>query len=248
VSHGGWTPPYPPLTGSSQPPKRRGLLLAGVIGLVVVLLGAGVLTTWALTKDGDNPDPKPTASTTATPSVGTPTAATVHPQAGKEPAVSSSWPAAWPKFAPTDKVTTMDKPAGLGFSFKIPSGWKCAKIDQSGTYAKWQCTSADAGAGGDLIVRECAEPCDSARKIQMRQAESAWSLQWKRAEGNTAYASSETIPGPDGTPRYGLVAIRYWHSKAGGPLDRQVVFRMTAKPAQKGSLHKILNEVRAGTP
>jgi hypothetical protein len=252
VSHGGWTPPYPPLTGSSEPPKRRGLLIAGVIGLVVVLVGGGVLTTWALTRGGDEPDPKPTASTSAEPSAepsaGTPKAPAAHPQAGKEPPVPGTWPAAWPKFAPTDKVTTMDKPAGLGFSFKIPSDWKCAKVDQSGAYAKWECKSADAAAGGELIVRECAEPCDSPRKIQMRQAENAWSLQWRRVEGNTAYASSDTVPGPDGKPQYGLVAIRYWHSKPGGPLDRQVVFRMTAPPAEKGSLQKVLNEVRAGTP
>jgi len=247
----GW--PQPP---AAPPRKRRGLLVAGVILLVLVLVGAGVVTTWALTKSDDSkPVDRPTAAPSktakppASPNPGANPPA-VSDRAGKEPPIAGSWPTAWPTFTAADPTKQQEKLAGLGFSFRVPADWECTKIDQSGRYAKWECTektSAAAPAGGELIVRECSEPCDSQRKIQMRRAENAWSLQWTRADGHSAYAETDELPGKSGK-RYGLVAVRYWHSKEGGPLDRQVVFRMTAPPSGKAALQKILNEVRAGTP
>jgi hypothetical protein len=61
------------------------------------------------------------------------------------------------------------------------------------------------------------------------------------------YAESVEVPGETGDPQYGLVAVRYWNSRDGGPLDRQVVFRMAGPVNSKGTIQKVMNEVKAAT-
>jgi hypothetical protein len=253
--------PYQPnrFVGNEQPPARRrtGLIIALVAALVVVLGGGGTAAALALRGSGD----KGTGQHSASPSQAkhssspagqaTPTAPKSAPstpkQPGKEPPKNGSWPANWPGFAAADHAQPQADLAGLGFTFDVPAGWTCTKVDQSTGYVNYHCGNDAQHVGGDVIVRRCGEPCDAAKKIKMRQGEEAWGLQWVRDGGNSSWATSNQAPGSDGKPGFGLVLVRYWHSSQGGPLDRQVVVRMTAPAAQAATVQKTANSVRAAT-
>jgi hypothetical protein len=253
--------PYQPnrFVGSEPPPRRRrtGLIIALVAALVVVLGGGGTAAALVLRGSGD--DQAGGGKHSATPSQrhsspagqATPTAPKSAPstpkQPGKEPPKNGAWPANWPSFAAADKAQPEADLAGLGFTFTVPTGWTCTKVDQSTQYVNYQCGNDAQHVGGTVIVRKCGEPCDAAKKIKMRQAEEAWALPWVRDGGNSSWATSNAVPGSDGKPGFGLVLVRYYHSSKGGPLDRQVVVRMTAPTAQAAAVEKTANSVRAAT-
>jgi hypothetical protein len=229
-------------------PKRRsnGTLLAA-LGVAIVLLIAGNawLASLAVEKyrrsssDGERrAADRPTATAPPVPGGGP----------GIEPPQHQSWPAGWSTFQPGD-ATTQQRLDGLGFDVTLPTGWRCAK--GAGAEVRWACTDPTGQAGGDLVVRRASSWYDAKTKIALRKAEGAWGRRWIRPvengepDGHTSFAETTQVPGPDGTRRYGLVLVRYWHSSPGGPLDRQLVFRMTAPPAQAASVQKILTAIRA---
>jgi hypothetical protein len=139
----------------------------------------------------------------------------------------------------------LDGLAGVGFPVAMPLGWQCSKGEQTATEVHWHCGGRASGvqAGGDLIVRKCSIPCDPARKITMRRKENAWGLRWIRVDGHTTFAESTSLRGAPG--RYGLVLVRYWHGSAGGPLDHQLVLRMTAPAGHEAELREIAAGVKA---
>ena len=133
---------------------------------------------------------------------------------------------------------------GLGFSFKAPEGWTCDLVGRAAGYSRFNCGPTVGGSnmpGGELIVRNCPQPCDGPRRVQMRRAEEAWGLQWVRAGGFGAYSETSTL---DGAPRYGLVFVQYWHVRSGDLPTRQLVFRMTAPVEEAAELRKVANDIR----
>jgi hypothetical protein len=252
--------PYPPqnrFDDEPAPKKGRKGLLIGLIVLVLVVLAGGVGGAVYFTQGG-KPDPTPTAG--PKPSGGTtkggggqPTpqtqksAPSTPKQPGKEPPKDGSWPASFKKFGAGDKTKQQANLAGLGFTFATPADWTCTKRDQSTTYVNYHCGTSKTKAGGDVIVRTCGEPCDPAKKIKMREGEEAFGLAWVRDGGNSSWAEGKKVTAPDGSTGYGLVLVRYWHSKPGGPMDRQVVLRFTAPTAAAADLQKVANSVRDAT-
>jgi hypothetical protein len=257
---GGQQPPqqYPPLSAEPEEKPRRTGLLIGLVILIVVVLGGGIGGAVYFTRDSGTPQTKQSAS--AEPTGGKSTAPqgepTPHTQKsapstpkhpGKEPPKDASWPSSFAKFGSGDKTKTMSGLAGLGFDFVAPSDWTCTKKDQSTSYVNYHCVGSKTKAGGDVIVRTCGEPCDAAKKINMREQEEAFGLRWQRDGGNSSWAQADKVTAPDGSSGYGLVLVRYWHSKPGGPMDRQVVLRLTAPPSAKSDVQKVANSVRDAT-
>ena len=133
--------------------------------------------------------------------------------------------------------------AGVGFSFRVPEAWTCTPVSASTDVASYDCGASISGGkvGGDLIVRTCPDPCDGRRRVDMRQGEEAWGLQWVRAGGYMAWAETTNFVGP---PRYGLVVVGYWRSVPDGAIDRQLVLRMTAPPDRTDEIRKVANDIR----
>ncbi|MDQ1650813.1 MAG: hypothetical protein QOI35_13 [Cryptosporangiaceae bacterium] len=259
--------PYPALPGEEPGRRTSPILVAAlVIAFVGSLVAAGIAT-WAFTRSGDSADhvtaavsASPHATVTAAPAAPSPSG--LHPSAatpkrtgapappvpagapGLEPPRNGGWPVGWPTFAAGDSARQRGL-AGIGFDFRTPPGWQCVKAQQSDTGVHWRCGGRPAGvdAGGDVIVRRCSIPCDPARKIAMRQKENAWGLRWIRVDGHTAYAETTSLPGARG--RYGLVLVRYWHGTPGGPLDHQLVLRMTAPAGHEADLRKIAADIQS---
>jgi hypothetical protein len=249
---------YPPLSAEpAQKPRRTGLLV-GLVILIVVVVGGGIGGAVYFTRGSGTPETKQSAS--AEPTGGTSTAPqgqpTPHTQQsapskpkhpGKEPPEDASWPSSFATFGSGDKTKKLSGLAGLGFDFVAPSDWSCTKKDQSTSYVNYHCAGSKTKAGGDVIVRTCGEPCDAAKKIHMREQEEAFGLRWHRDGGNCSWAQADKVTAPDGSTGYGLVMVRYWHSKPGGPMDRQVVLRLTAPPSAKSDAQKVANSVRDAT-
>ncbi|HEY3501551.1 MAG TPA: hypothetical protein VGN37_02055 [Actinocatenispora sp.] len=260
---GGFAQPpaqYPPQNrfDDEPPPKkgRKGLLIALIVVVLVVLAG-GVGGAVYFTQGG-----KPQTKTSASPKPsgghtkgggGQPTpktqksAPSTPKKPGKEPPKDGSWPASFAKFGSGDKTAQQSNLPGLGFTFATPGDWTCTKQDQSATYVNYHCASSKTKAGGDVIVRTCGEPCDSAKKIKMREGEEAFGLRWVRDGGNSSWAEGKKVTAPDGSSGYGLVLVRYWHSNPGGPMDRQVVIRFTGPASAAKDLQKVANSVRDAT-
>ncbi|BCJ58253.1 hypothetical protein Jiend_16750 [Micromonospora endophytica] len=227
----------------SAPPKRRTTLWLGVTALVLVLVaGAGGVVVWAGSDDVDEPA-APVASATVLP----PPAPASPPQSpGIEPPEQGAWPDAWPRFTELDTVSTLAGLEGLNFPVKVPMEWECTLAGRADGFVKYNCGTPAAGGqalGGELIVRNCAQPCDERQQTAMRQAEDAWGLQWRRAGRHVAYAESSQLQ-IDGDRRYGLVFVAYWRGASTGQLDHQLVFRMTAPIDGAGRLRRVANYLR----
>ena len=259
----GGQPPqqYPPLGAEPVPKRRRtGLLIALVIVLVVVI-GGGIGGAVYLTRGGGG-SPQTRQSASAAPSgksapathgKPTPTAQQSAPSTpknpGKEPPKDASWPSSFATFGSGDKTKAMSGLAGLGFDFVAPTDWSCTKSDQSTSYVNYHCEGSKTKAGGDVIVRTCGEPCDAAKKINMREQEEAFGLQWMRDGGNSSWAQADnlTLPATSQRVGYAFVLVRYWHSKPGGPMDRQVVVRLTGPASAKSDIQKVASSIRDAT-
>lgn len=251
---------YPPpdrFDQDSTPRRRHTGLIIGVAVVVVILLVGGIGGAIYLTRDNGSPDaetsssPSPVASHRKTSSP----APTPHTQKsapstpkdpGQEPPKAGSWPASFATFGAKDATKKLSDLAGLGFTLTVPTGWSCTKKDQSTSYVNYHCGNGQ-DVGGDVIVRTCGEPCSSSKKITMRSEEEAWGLQWVRDGGNCSYADSSSATGEDGKKAYGLAMVRYWHSRAGGPMDRQLVLRLTAPKSHADQVQKVANSARDAT-
>jgi hypothetical protein len=227
-------------------PKRTGLWIA--LGVVLVVLLAGGGTFYFLTRGSDddgkgggtrtNAAQQQTQTSAAAPAV-TPTP--LHP--GIEPPRVGNWPAKWPVFAAKDraKKLTLD---GVGFPVTVPLGWSCNPAANGADSVKYNCgiTSGADQVGGELIVRDCAEPCDTAQQESMREREEAWGQAWRWAGKNATLAETLTV---DGADRYGLVIVAYVPGSTGGHLGKQVVLRLTGPSQWRNDLRKVANGVRS---
>ncbi|MFR9775987.1 hypothetical protein ACL02O_08000 [Micromonospora sp. MS34] len=239
-------PPQDPLAAParritpSQPPRRRTGLWIGVAALVlVVLAGAGVLA--VLASSGDKEEPQNIASTSSAP----PLLPTTPPESpGLEPPKLGAWPTQWPKFKERDTVRTLNLD-GLGFPVKMPTTWQCALAERAEGFVKYQCGTSATGlqaVGGEVIVRNCPQPCNGQWQQAMRGVEEAWGAQWIRSGEYASYA--EKILDVDGGQRHGLVVVAYFRSGENGALDRQLVIRMTSPVPEAYQLRRFANYIR----
>ncbi|MFI5927259.1 hypothetical protein ACIA3K_14870 [Micromonospora sp. NPDC051543] len=230
------------ITPSAPPPRRTGLWIGVAALVLVVLAGAGGLLIWT---NGDD-DPKDVAASPSAVAV-PPTVPTSPPQSpGVEPPQAGAWPAQWPKFTDRDNVRTLTGLEGLTFPIKVPMDWGCTLAGRAEGFVKYNCGTPAGGPtaiGGELVVRDCLEPCDARRQASMRQAEDAWSLQWMSGGTNVTYAESSQLK-IDGEQRYGLVIVAYWRGGESGRLDHQLVFRMTAPVDGANRLRRVGNYLR----
>jgi hypothetical protein len=66
-------------------------------------------------------------------------------------------------------------------------------------------------------------------------------LQWIGAGTLITFAETNQL---DGTARYALIVVAFWHSTAEAALDREVVFRATAPSDRTDEVRKVANAVR----
>ncbi|MDQ7903114.1 hypothetical protein RB614_01095 [Phytohabitans sp. ZYX-F-186] len=234
--------PYDPYyPGPAASPKRRTGLIVGAVALVViVLLGGGGFVAWqALGNEKEEPRTLPTATSAAP----LPTVSPLQP--GLEPPRVGDWPV-WPVYAKGAQVATHDLD-GLGFKLTLPANWECTPGGQAEGFVKYNCgakPSVGVEIGGELIVRDCPQPCDDQRQVDMRKAEEAWGLQWRFAGEYAVLAETVKL---DGGTRYGLVIVAFWRSTPEGAIDRQLVFRMTSPSDWLNDLRRVANGVRDQT-
>jgi hypothetical protein len=238
-----YEPYQPPPPGTPERPRRTGVWVGVGVVLVVALVAVGGFFAWQST--GGKPTAKassslsgPAISSSPEP-VALPTGAPRHP--GVEPPKPGSWPAE-PKFADTDQVR-IESLEGLGFRFKVPEAWACAPRDRGPGFARYVCGIARPGVpevGGEIIVRNCPKPCGEEVRTAYRKSEEAWGLAWSQV-GDSTFAETSRL---NGQSRYGLVVVGWWHSKPEGPIDREIVLRMTAVGAQVSEVRKVANGIR----
>jgi Histone deacetylase complex, SIN3 component len=226
-----YDPLYSPvrhIVPSEPKPRRARMWLVIGAAAVVMLLAVGG-TVFALTNDGE-PSPPTATQTTGTP---LPAPPPTNPplQPGLEPPTPGSWPTNWPNYNERDDVRTYPNLDGLGFPLKVPSNWECNLAGRAEGYAKYVCGVPDGAGpkyGGELIVRDCPQPCDETQQITMRRAEEAWGVRWIRTGPRTTLAETTAIE-ENGEPRHGLIVIAFFSSgNNDGVVDRQLVLRLTA--------------------
>ncbi|MDG4786754.1 hypothetical protein O7626_12565 [Micromonospora sp. WMMD1102] len=229
----GYDPLYSPvrhIVPSEPKPRRNWLLVAVAVVVVLVLAGGGTILAVSLSGGDGGDEPPPDAKPSA--SVLPPPAPTNPPlQPGLEPPTPGSWPTKWPTFTERDEVRTLPDLEGLTFTVKVPSSWQCVLSGRAEGFTKYNCGvppgSDKPEFGGELIVRDCAQPCDEAQQVAMRQAEEAWGKRWIRSGQFSAYVETNTLQ-ENGEQRHGLVVVGYFKSGSEGVVDRQLVLRMTA--------------------
>ncbi|MET8082925.1 hypothetical protein [Micromonospora sp. NPDC005237] len=225
----------------SEPRPRRTRLWVGAAALVlVVLAAAGGLVLWGGSDDPGAPQTAPTTS------ILSPAIPTTPPQSpGIEPPKPGAWPTQWPRFTERDTVRTLTDLDGLGFPVKVPTTWQCTLAARAEGFVKYQCGTTASGnqaVGGEVIVRECPQPCTGQWQNAMRSVEEAWGAQWIRSGLYASYA--EQIIEVDGTQRHGLVVVAYFRSGEDGAINRQLVIRMTSPVPEAYQLRRFASYIR----
>jgi hypothetical protein len=214
----------------------------GILTLLLLLPGAGsAIIAATLRTDGGSRDPVHSSAEATLSPAPFPTPKPSRP--GKEPPTDRAWPTEWPTFTATDPTRTIERPE-LGFSFQVPRTWDCTLGSRATDSVRYLCGQSAGGAdraNGDLLVRACPTPCDANKRVQLRGFEEAWVAQWIRAGPFATWAETTVI---DGAPRYGLVFIQFWRTAAEGPIDREVVFRVTAPRDQADTGRRVVNSIR----
>jgi len=164
---------------------------------------------------------------------------------GKEPPQAGTWPADWSQFAADASTASVGNVNGSRFAFRVPASWSCVAIAVSGVDIQYSCTgvTVDGPEGGDLMVRQCPAPCDADIRTGLRQHEDAWGLQWTSGGENVTWAQTASLPGRSS---YGLIVVGFWRSVQNGPVDRQVVLRLTAPLERSSALQSVANATYTG--
>ena len=243
-------PPKPPKAPKVKPTKaqpspkarrrRRGRRGCATIALVVAMFAIPAVVALLVIRPSGFVPQSPDSNVVARPAASGP---------GIEPPAAGEWPATWARFQAGDPIKRMSQLADLGFAFDVPPDWNCQDAGDDAIHYRCGAGFGQPGEiGGDVIVRTCAV-CTPSTRVQMRGAEEAWRLQWIRADDYLVWAETTNFVGP---PHYGLVMIGYWRSVEDGPVNRQIVVRMTAPAERVGEIQKVANsvrtEVRYGAP
>lgn len=245
----GWAPPVsdmspddlvPIAVTPEDRPRSRTRLLIGLLVLGILVLGGTGGAIAFLTR----PDPDvPVTPSTSISIPAVPPSPPAPDQPGIEPPVSDEWPNDFARFAPDEPTEKIADLPGVPFDFFVPEGWNCTDNSAGDGVVRYTCGPGGRSdeIGGDIIVRECPEPCASDQRIAMRGAVEAWGLQWHRDSGYRSWAATEEL---DGEPRFGVVMVGYARSTFEGRMDRQVVLRMTAPLGDQEAIQKVASSVR----
>ncbi|WP_163509332.1 hypothetical protein [Fodinicola acaciae] len=252
--------PPDPFAGiaTDKPASRPVLPLMIIIGLVVVLcLAGGAFGAVLLTQSGsgdpstDPSDarwgapmdhPMPSGTPSATPSQPAPS---VSP--APEPPTKGGWPASWKKFTSADKTRTISL-RGVPFSFRVPDSWGCLLLSSDATTTVVSCI--DDQFQGDqrprvrLTFRACPSGCAAAQQRQQRADIETFGQRWIAPDSQSTFAEAKNVTTSIGTGRYVLAVSRFFHSKQGGPLDRQLVMTASGGADRAGQDQQIVNDVR----
>ena len=96
--------------------------------------------------------------------------------------------------------------------------------------------------GGEIVVRDCAQPCDEKRQTELRKGEEAWGAQWIRCGPYSTCGEAQIQA--DGEQRHALVVVAYYRGGDTGEIDHQLVFRMTGPLSQASVLRKVATYLR----
>jgi hypothetical protein len=262
VSDHGISKVDPVPAGSRQ--ARAWWIAGAAIGAVVLLLAAVVAVVLVRRSDGRPVNAARTSSSQPTPSSAPAPTPTGLPETG--PAIgpgggepSSPPPASGrqalrvvptvivvgPAFAAGDKTFTMSFD-GWPFAFRVPGTWGCMRgtVALSNAMA-WVCVDEahpSAQQRLNIMVRPCPTTCTPAEQKSMSTA-------WFDAAGRrpvvrdatTSYLQTPSDP----TGKYTLDMSHFFVGPAGGPLHWQVGAFVESPPATKGTVQKIINEVRS---
>lgn len=247
----GWAPPLSDASPQDLTPivvtppddgrgRRTGLLIGALVAGILVLGGTGGAIAFVMQPDPPTPPPPSPAASASVP-VNPPSEAPPE-RPGKEP-TGGEWPATFAAFGPGEATERMAGLPGLSFDFEVPDGWECVDESSGNGVVRYVCGpggSAD-NIGGELVVRDCPDPCDSDTRVAMRRAQDAWGLQWFRDSGYRSWAEAEDL---DGEGRYALIMLGYTRSTFEGRMDQQVVVRLTAPPDEAQTIQKVLSSIR----
>jgi hypothetical protein len=230
-------------------------MAAWIGGLALVLLlpgvGGAVIATTMRSAEGGVPGverstaPQASASPSPRSTVRPPFVTPSPSRPGVEPTKDGTWPTKWREFSSADATKTINR-QDRGLVFLAPTNWECRQEFSSSGFTRLKCGSnlgKPNEVGGDLIIRECADPCDGRRQIELRKAEEAWGAQWTSGDYYTSWAEAR-LEGD----RYGLIFVRYWRTVAHERLNRELVFRMTAPVEQAFVLQQVANSIRDYPP
>ncbi|MFI5838467.1 hypothetical protein ACIA8K_01950 [Catenuloplanes sp. NPDC051500] len=223
--------PYGSSVGGNRGVPKLWIGVAAVVA--VLLIGAGVI--FGITRSGGD-KPVATGPTGTAPASPSPSAAPIRP--GLEPPRIGDWPT-WPSYTDKDPVRPFALD-GLPFEVTLPVNWECTSNPNAVQFTCGYFENGAMQAGGDIILRECASPCDENRRTQLRATEDAFGAQWRFAGDNVTIAELEGEV-------YGLAMIGYFRSTELGPIDRQLVLHMSGPSPWANEFRKISNNVHDTT-
>jgi hypothetical protein len=232
--------PTPPAPSPPRRRRRRVLLVIAFIAVAMLAAASGATTVLALYRDRIL-SPTPTQAPVANISNG------FGPKVlgpGLEPPADDEWPAQWATFGSGDSTRSMSDLTGIGFSFRVPESWSCDRATLTSTSVRYTCGVAAGtsdGIGGDVIVRDCGDPCSIQRRVALRQTEQAWGLQWRKGDTNFSWAETTDF---NGSPHYGLVVVGFWRSSPTGGINHEVVLRLIAPASRTDEIRKVANDIR----
>jgi hypothetical protein len=227
-------------------PRRTGWLIAAVAVVSLLAGGAAGAAVMAARDRGGTPRPAPTTAAARPTPQQLLLPATAPAAPGVEPPVGGGWPSGWPVFTSQESTRPMNGLPGVGFDFRVPPSWNCAEQEQTDVAVRYRCGAGtgDTATGGDLTVRQCVSPCTDTERTTLRKQEEAWGLQWTRSGPFTVWAETNQL---DGRNPYGLVYVAFWRSTPEGPIDRELVLRLSSPRADSDDLKKVANSVRDRT-
>ncbi|GAA4451796.1 hypothetical protein [Phytohabitans houttuyneae] len=234
--------PYDPYAPVAPPPPRRsrtGMWIGIAVAVLVLIAGGGGVYAWSASGGDPNP-PANSASASALPPEA-PTGPPVSP--GIEPPKPGKWPENWPHVTERDNVKTLSSLDGLGFALKVPQDWDCALAGKAQGFVRYSCGARQGQPneiGGELIVRDCPQPCNDQQQTTMRMAEEAWGVPWTRT-GQYTTIGEQLL---DGEQRHALIVVAYWRGGSDGVVNKQLVLRMTSPVREAQELRRIATYLR----
>lgn len=246
----GWAPPVSDMSPEDlvpiaitpeDRPRNRTRLLVGLLVLGIVVLGGTGGAIAFLTRPDPGPPVESPGISASIPAL--PPSPPTPEEPGVEPPVADEWPNDFARFAPDEPAEKMEKLPGVPFDFFVPEGWNCTDNSAGDGVIRYTCGPGGRSdeIGGDIIIRDCPDPCTSDRRIALRGSVEAWGLQWHRDSGYRSWAATEEL---DDEPRFGIVLAGYARSTFEGPMDKLVVLQMTAPLDEQEAVQKVASSVR----
>jgi hypothetical protein len=148
-----------------------------------------------------------------------------------------------PMFVAQDGKVDM-KLRGLPFTFLTPRSWGCLAASVGVDAKAWRCIDESAGPARpqiDLVLRHCPDVCTEAQRAEVNRAMKHPPTYVAAREANIRFIE-RTVDGS-----YVMTVDRIFASSAGGLKDWLIVIQATARPADKSTVQKIVNDIYSQT-